>query len=191
MVTDRAEILLQGVVRGWPIGHVVTVEQLRRITGRHLVQVLHGWGEGAEVRLLTAHRGEQVLVVCLDLRHVMPRRMYQQVRGLVDPASRLANRLPVCGCRAEALIEKPLEALERLGEPPFSATRASEAWMAVTRSCKRRPAAANGGCPSSVKALRTARLYPRTAAAAASSCSSTLRSISRTPRNVFSRCTLA
>ena len=50
-----------------------------------------------------------------------------------------------------------LEPGEFRWQRPFSATRAMEARIAPSRSCKRSPAAASGGRPSSVSALRTAR----------------------------------
>jgi hypothetical protein len=71
------------------------------------------------------------------------------------------------------------------GKPLNHATRVSEATIADMRSWSLRPGASHGGLPSSVKALRTARQYPRIASASMSLRFSTARSIGRTPRRCF------
>jgi hypothetical protein len=57
--------------------------------------------------------------------------------------------------------------------------------MSMSRSCNVSPGAASGGCPSSVRALRTAEQYLRIIVALSSFCFSIARSIGRTPRTCF------
>src|SRR3972149_3747161 len=77
-------------------------------------------------------------------------------RGARDPRKRALDAGPM-GCRfVQAAVDELLQFLELAREPLFSATR-SRLWeMCVNRSRSLRPAATNGGRPSSVIALRTA-----------------------------------
>src|SRR5207247_7166949 len=73
------------------------------------------------------------------------------------------NLDPDRGRSAKPSLKERPEARKLGGQPPFSATEAIEAWIAVSRSCSFSPAAPRGGRPSSVRALRTARQYARVA----------------------------
>ena len=59
MIAGRPEIVLQIIVRSGEIGHVVTVEQTRPVTARHLEEMSDGGAEGACGRLPLDHLGQE------------------------------------------------------------------------------------------------------------------------------------
>ena len=64
-------------------------------------------------------------------------------------------------CCRQSGVQELFQACQFRRTPLFSSIRTIEEVIACSRSYKRSPAASSGGYPSSVRALRTARQYPR------------------------------
>src|SRR5215469_2879608 len=60
---------------------------------------------------------------------------------------------------SQSFCQQMMQALKLGREAPFCATRSREAAMRVSRSWSLSPEAVSGGCPSSVRVLRTAKQY--------------------------------
>src|SRR5207244_10956219 len=85
----------------------------------------------------------------------------QDVRGAMDPAIGHTHLGPQRRRRVQPTPQDRPQAPEGGGQGPLFSTRSKRWVMALRRSWRWRPAAAKGGRPSSVLALRTALRYAR------------------------------
>ena len=148
--------MFQIVVGAREIGDLVAVEETRPITGGDLEEMIDRRGEGANLAAVADHRREEIVVGRLDLGAGLSVMIGQDVGSPMDEGVGRADFGPKGSGRLQAAAQDALEAGQVLGEPLFVATCSIEAWIASRRSTSLRPAAAKGGRPSSVSALRTA-----------------------------------
>jgi hypothetical protein len=94
--------------------------------------------------------------------------MRQDGRGAMDPAIGSTPLRPQRRRRVPPTPQDRPQAPSGLGHGPLFSTRSRLSVMALRRAWSCRPAAAKGGRPSSVRALRTARQYPRMTSASGS-----------------------
>lgn len=166
MIAQRAEKVFQVIVGARQVRDVVAGEQARPVAGGHRAEVGGGRREDAQALLLLPQLGEQALVGLSQGGRVQPAVVGEQVRRAVDEAVGGLDRRPQPRGPLQPGAHEPEESAEQLLQPPFLAcfspwavrsTRSSEVATASRRAFSLRPEAANGGHPSSVRALRIAR----------------------------------
>jgi hypothetical protein len=157
MRARRAKKLLQIIIGAGEIGHAVAVTQARPVAPADLQQGPDRWCEAPGCGLRLPHGSEQPVQPsppgCRRALGVI----VQDRRGAMHPALGHPHRGPQGSRRVQPAPEDRLQTPEGLGHGPLFATR-SRLWaLALRRSGSWRPAAAKGGRPASVRALRTAR----------------------------------
>jgi len=105
---------------------------------------------------LLGHLCQEPAIGAPQDEHIQVIVIAQQVGGLMNPAIGCADLRPQLRRAGEATLQNAPQPPQFGRKPPFSATRSIESAMAWTRSWSVSPDAANGGRPSSVRALRTA-----------------------------------
>ena len=156
VVAMGTKILLQVVVGPWEIRDLRAMKEAGPVAPGHLEEGDPRRRKAPGSRSGSHHRAQQAAQATL---HHGPRLLAfvgEEMSRLMDPAVGNAHIGPQGRRRGQAPLEECVQPDERLREPPLFATR-SRLWeIAVSRSCSLRPEAARGGCPSSVRALRTA-----------------------------------
>ena len=191
MTAMGAKNLLQIIIGAGEIRAAMAVEKPGPITAADLEKVVDGGGQRARFGVVPRHRPEEPSQAPLPHCRTVLVVVVQDMDRPMAPAIGDADGGPESGrCRA-ALVEKGVEAPERLGHDPLFSPRSRLSEMAVRRAGSVSPDAASGGRPLSVRALRTALQEPRTTSAAWSVRPSNCPSRGRTPRTRFCRIFLA
>src|SRR5215471_17786810 len=156
MIAIGTKKLLQIIIGAWQFGHGITMKQAGPVTPADLQKVPYGGREGPGFDLMLPHSSKQPVQPSLHGSFCVLGVIVQDVRGAMHPAIGHTHLGPQrSGCVQPAPQDR-LQAPAGLGQGPLFSTR-SRLWvMAVRRSWSWRPAAAKGGRPSSVRALRTA-----------------------------------
>jgi hypothetical protein len=156
MTAMGAKKLLQIIIGAGEIRDAIAVEKPGPITAADLEKVVDGGGKRARFGVVPCHSPEEPLQAPLHHGLTVLVVVVQDVGRPMDPAIGDADVGPESGSCREALVEQGVEALECLGQGPLFSTRSRLSEMAVRRSWSLSPEASRGGCPSSVRALRTA-----------------------------------
>lgn len=156
-MSSAPEILLQRIVGSWQVFDLITSKKSFPITGRHLAKVRDCLRSLAQLFLFGSHGREQLFIGRFEHRHRVLFFVGQEMSGLVKPLVGLLQRRPERFRGRQSGLQELSQANQFRRKPLFSSIRAIEEVMAFSRSCRRSPAASKGGCPSSVRALRTAK----------------------------------
>jgi hypothetical protein len=191
MITLGPPALLQRIIGPRDIGEARTEPHPRPVAARAREKVRHGRSQGAGFVSMTSHGSEQPLQAFFALGRFARRVIGQQRRRPMPPLVGPLDGGPARGGFGSSRVYKGLEAFQGLRQGPLFAPRSTRWSMAESRVWSWRPEASNGGRPSSVSALRTARQSPRMPAASGSLRPSPWRAIGRTPRPRFVRAFLA
>jgi hypothetical protein len=183
--------LRQSMMGTGQIRDALTTKQAWPGAPADLQQVCHRGGEGPGLGLRLPHGPAQPWPPpphrCLRALRV---RM-QEVRRAMDPVRGSTHRGPQRRGRVQPVPQDRLQAPAGLGPGPLCSTRSRLGARAVRRSWRGRPAAAQGGRPSSGRALRTALQSPRMPSASGAVRPATARARGRPPRPCFVRPLLA
>src|SRR5919198_13667 len=156
MIAIGAKKLLQIIVGTWQLGHGITMKQAGPVAPADLQKVPHCGRKGPGFGLMLPHGPRQPVEPSLHGSSCVLGVIVQDVRGAMDPAIGHMHLGPQRSGGVQPAPQERLQAPEGLGQGPLFSTR-SRLWvLAVRRSWSWRPAAAKGGRPSSVRALRTA-----------------------------------
>jgi hypothetical protein len=172
--------------------HIRTVKQASRAGVGEVPKVLPGLAERLQISLALLHLREKGQGALAHLCSAVLLRIGQDLCRLVDPSVGLLERRKDASLwLASRRSRRCCTCFKAGGRLVFASTRARESLTWVTRSDNRSPAASKGDRPSSVTEARTARQEPGMASFSGGLCSSTARSIGRTPRRGFFTCVFA
>jgi hypothetical protein len=186
-----AKNLLQIIIGAGQLGHGRTMQQAGPGAPADLQKVPHRGREAPGLGLRLPPGPAQPVPPPLHGGPCVRGVMRQDGRGAMDPAIGSTPLRPQRRRRVPPTPQDRPQAPSGLGHGPLFSTRSRLSVMALRRAWSCRPAAAKGGRPSSVRALRTARQYPRMTSASGSVRPSTARAKGRTPRTCFLRTFLA
>ena len=177
----RAKGLLQFVLGPRQLWNLLAVKEPGPVTARDLEQMPQREGERPCRGPVPCHRAQQTWQAPLHSCSRVLCLVAEDMRGPMDPALGNAHVRPQGGSSRQAPLEEGLQPREGLGQGPLFSTRSRLSAMASRRAWSLRPEATKGGCPSSVRALRTAPHYPRMTSASGSVRPSSCRAISPPP----------
>ena len=156
VVAMGTKTLLQVVIGPWEIRDLIAVKEAWPVAPGHLEEVDERRRQGPDGRSVPHHRAQQTAQATF---YYCPRLLVfvgEDMSYPMDPVVGKAHIGPQGSCLGQAPLEECLQSGKRLWESPLFATP-SRLWeIVVSRSCSLSPEAARGGCPSSVRALRTA-----------------------------------
>ena len=156
VVALRAEFMLKVVVGARQIRDSVAVEQPGAVAAGDLAEMVDGAAEGACAVAVAGHGAEQPVETALQRGGILGVVVVQDMGRFVHPWIDPLDVGPQRGGPLQTPLDQILQARERRRTAPFCATRSRLPATASSRPLSFRPAAASGGWPSSVMALRTA-----------------------------------
>ncbi len=159
MIAHGAKSVFQIIVGSGKIRHIVAREKPCPIAISHLEKGcghLPKWLRGI---CFLSHLIEQRLIVLLYFLSCVLVRIGEQVCSPMYPRIPCLDIGPQIGGCGQSFCQQTVQALKFRWQAPFCATRSREEAMRVSRSWSLSPEAVSGGCPSSVRALRTAKQY--------------------------------
>ena len=156
MVAMGPKTLLQVIIGPWEIRDRIAVKETGPVAPSHLEEGDQRRREYPGGSAVPHHGAEQAAHATF---HRYPRLLVfvsEDVRYPMDPAGGNVHIGPQGSRLSQAPLEEGVQPDQWLWERPLFATR-SRLWeRVVSRACSLSPEAARGGCPSSVRALRTA-----------------------------------
>jgi hypothetical protein len=134
------------------------MKESRCITTSHLQEVIDRRHQCARGLVLSGDLRYELGVRCMNRRGSTIRMVGQNVCCLVHPTVGALNVRPDILRRCQPMAQHAVELGKFAWEIHLcAASRATDTWIVDSRAYNPRRAAPNGGCPSSVSALRTAR----------------------------------
>jgi hypothetical protein len=136
---------------------LITSKQALPIASRDLAKVFDPSRQFLGLLLTLSHPLKELLILLFEANPIGLLFIAQDMSRLMKPLIGLFNSRPERLSVLQATINEPLQLRKLLREPLFSSMRPIEVEMSCSRSRKRSPAGSRGACPSSVRALLTAK----------------------------------